>query len=363
MKNKDLRWRETLLRSTKSIKEAINQLNDNGLQIVLVISENNQLLGTVTDGDIRRGILTGIDIDQNVTQILNPNFQFASPEMSQFEAKNRMSVLQIHHLPVLNSNGEVIGIHFLNDLNSNKFHENRVVVMAGGKGTRLHPYTENCPKPMLLIGNRPILHHILERAKAEGFYNFVFSIHYLGNMIEQYFGDGKKFGVNINYIREDVPLGTAGSLDLLDRESTLPIIVINGDLLTEIPYSDMLSFHSENGAQATMAVRTYEWKHPYGVVKTNGTEIVGYEEKPVSRTQINAGVYILENSALTHLPPKTNIDMPNFLESLRTQGFKVSAFAVHEQWLDVGRPIDFKLAEDLFRNQNSSPHGNPEKLE
>jgi NDP-sugar pyrophosphorylase family protein len=219
--------------------------------------------------------------------------------------------------------------------------------MAGGLGKRLRPYTENCPKPMLHVAGKPMLEHIIERARCEGFQNFILAVNYLGNVIEDYFGDGTNLQVSIDYIRESSPLGTAGALALLEQEPTQPIIVTNGDVLSDINYGEILDFHVRHDAAATMAVRLYEWQHPFGVVQTNGVDIVGFEEKPINRTHINAGIYTLSPKVLKHIKPDTALDMPSLFEDLQAEGKRTVAFPMHEPWLDVGRPDDLALANKI----------------
>ena len=215
-----------------------------------------------------------------------------------------------------------------------------MVIMAGGKGPRLHPQTKNCPKPLLPVAGKPILEHIIESAKVEGFSHFILAIHHLGHMIEEYFGDGETFGVRIEYLREESPLGTAGALALLNPLPKIPFIVTNGDVLTDIHYGELLDFHIQHSAKATMAVRVHEWQNPFGVVETQGIEITGYEEKPISRSYINAGVYVIEPSVISSITKSAPIDMPTLFKSIQEQKMRAVAYPIHERWLDVGRPED-----------------------
>jgi len=220
-----------------------------------------------------------------------------------------------------------------------------MVIMAGGMGTRLRPHTENCPKPLLPVAGKPMLEHIIDRARIEGFTHFILAIYHLGEMIEEYFGNGERWNVEIKYLREQAPLGTAGALGLLNPRPTEPFVVTNGDVLTDIRYGELLDFHTRHAAAATMAVRLHEWQHPFGVVQTRGVEIVGFEEKPVARTHINAGVYVLEPDALNTLAVDTPCDMPALFERLQAQSMRTVAYPMHEPWLDVGRPEDLVVAQ------------------
>jgi NDP-sugar pyrophosphorylase family protein len=203
---------------------------------------------------------------------------------------------------------------------------------------------------MLPIAGKPMLEHIIERAKLEGFTHFLLSIHYLGYMIEDYFGNGERFGVKINYLREQSPLGTAGALGLISPPPDSPFVVTNGDVITDIRYGDLLDFHIRHEAAATMAVRVHEWQHPFGVVQIRGFEIVGFEEKPVARSHINAGVYVLDPSALSVLNQGAHSDMPSLFGHLQAQSKRTVAYPMHEPWLDVGRPDDLSRANAENRN-------------
>jgi len=256
-----------------------------------------------------------------------------------------MQANRIHQLPIVDADRSVVGLHILDDLMMPQQRPNLVVIMAGGQGSRLRPYTENCPKPLLPIAGKPMLEHVVERARAAGFYRFVFTIHYLGNMIEQYFGDGSRWQIQIEYVREDSPLGTAGAIGLLRPRPELPFVVSNGDVLTDIHYGELLAFHCRHGATATMAVRQHEWQHPFGVVRTNGVNIVGLEEKPIARSYINAGIYVLQPSALSSLEDGQHCDMPTLFNRLRDRSERTIVYPMHEPWLDVGRPDDYATAQ------------------
>jgi NDP-sugar pyrophosphorylase family protein len=252
-----------------------------------------------------------------------------------------MTLNKIPQIPIIDREHFVIGLYILEDLMSPSKHSSSMVIMAGGMGKRLLPHTQNCPKPLLNINGKPMLRHILDRAKLEGFEDFIISTGYLGEKIESYFKDGEQLGVKIRYVREDSPLGTAGALSLMRNElSAGPFIVTNGDVITDIKYGELLEFHVDQSATATMAVRLHEWQNPFGVVKTNGIEIIGFEEKPMVQSNVNAGVYAVSPEALEYLPYGKPCDMPDFFEILNSKSRRVVAYAVHEQWQDVGRPED-----------------------
>jgi NDP-sugar pyrophosphorylase family protein len=251
---------------------------------------------------------------------------------------------KLQQIPVVDADRKVMGLHLWDEITSTASRPNVMVIMAGGLGTRLRPHTGNCPKPMLHVAGKPMLEHIIERAKSEGFNRFVIAVHYLGHMIEDHFGRGERFGVEIDYLRENSPLGTAGALGLLDPRPQANFIVTNGDVITDIRYGELLDFHEHHQAAATMAVRVHEWQHPFGVVQTEGVEIIGFEEKPVSRSRINAGVYALHPDALNSLPQGARCDMPTLFESLQHSARRTVAYPMYEPWLDVGRPEDLQTA-------------------
>jgi dTDP-glucose pyrophosphorylase len=347
-------WRKTLLNVESTLRQAIACLEESACQIVLVVSADNLLVGTLTDGDIRRGLLRGLDLGSPIESVIHREAIVAPPQMTRDVVLHMMRANLIHALPVVDNARRVVGLHLLNELLTPPQRSNIMVIMAGGKGTRLHPHTENCPKPLLPVGGKPMLEHIIERAKAEGFRHFVISLHYLGHMIEEYFGDGSRWSVQIDYLKEDTPLGTAGALGLLDSPPALPFLVTNGDVLTDIRYGELVEFHSRHGAVATMAVRLHEWQHPFGVVRTKGVDITGLEEKPVSRTHINAGIYVLEPDALQLLNRAEHCDMPTLFNRLREQNLRTIVYPMHEPWLDVGRVADLERAQEENFNRQTT---------
>lgn len=343
MESKKL-WSDAIVSGHSNIEQVIHILNEVRLKIVLVTDANGVLVGTISDGDIRRGLLKGLSLSSPITSIIHHGAIVASPELSREFVRQMMVANKVQQIPIVDERMHVIGLHLWDEINGTSERSNAIVIMAGGKGSRLHPATEFCPKPLLPIAGKPILEHIINRAKAEGFSHFILAIYHLGYMIEEYFGNGKKFGVKIDYLREELPLGTAGALSLLDPPPSSAIIVTNGDVMTDIRYGELLDFHQQNGASATMAVRMHEWQNPFGVVQTQGTEIISYEEKPIFRSNINAGVYVIEPSFVKLLKKSERCDMPTLFELIRGEGERIVAFPIHETWLDVGSPEDLERA-------------------
>jgi len=347
----DGRWRRTLLEVTATVRDAIRNLDDSGMQIVLAVAPDDRLVGTLTDGDIRRGLLRGLTLDDAIEPLVFRDPVVAPPQLTRETALQLMQANRIHQLPVVDESRCVIGLHLLDELMLPNQRGNVMLIMAGGEGTRLRPHTATCPKPMLPVGGKPMMERIIERARADGFHRFVIAIHYLGHVIEEYFGDGSSRQINVEYIREDMPLGTAGAVGLLRPRPSAPFIVCNGDVLTDIRYGEMLDFHVRHSAIATMAVRLHEWQHPFGVVRTKGVDIVGFEEKPTVRNHVNAGIYAFDPTALDSLTPGQRSDMPGLFAMLKERGARTIAYPMHEPWLDVGRPDDYELATDPRNGQ------------
>lgn len=340
-------WRKCLLLHSSTIRDAVQCLDTSGLRIVLLVDSNLRLIGTVTDGDIRRGLLQGLDLDSAVIDVVNINPLVVSPYVSRQDVMFLMESNKIEHVPVLDENKILLDCHIWQDLQCRQTYDNPVLIMAGGQGTRLRPYTDQCPKPLLRIGDKPLLQHILEKCKTQGFTKFYISTFYLGSMIEDYFGDGSKLDVCITYLREPTPLGTAGSLSLIPKTLGLDLIITNGDVLTDVDFTKILDFHLLNSSFATMAVRSYELQNPFGVVHTHDLAITSIEEKPIYRSHINAGVYVLNPKALLKLPLPP-FDMPSLFSHLIDGNERVLAFPVHESWVDIGRPLDLNLAQSRY---------------
>ena len=337
-------WKKALLKSDATLQHAISNLNETGYQIVLVISDDGQLQGTITDGDVRRGLLRGLNLQSAVEGIINRDALVVPPDMQRELVLHLLKANKIHQIPIVDGERRVIGLHLMDALSVPMTRPNRMIIMAGGLGTRLRPYTETCPKPLLPVAGKPMLEHIIERAKNDGFEYFTLAIHYLGHMIEDYFGNGELWQVNIDYIKEQSPLGTAGALSLLSTKPDKPFLISNGDILSGIRYGELLDFHVHHNAMATMAVRQHEWQHPFGVVQTKGVDIIGFNEKPISRTYVNAGVYVLEPSVLDLLNSNDHCDMPSVFEKLRKQACRTVVYPIHEPWLDVGEPKALAMA-------------------
>lgn len=345
----DSRWRRALISPEATMAETIENLNTVGIKLALCVDAEGRLVGAVSDGDLRRGLLRGLTMQDPVREIANPN-PLVVPEGSERDmVRAIMQLNKVLQVPVVDAEGRVVGLHLWDALDKVPSHDHTMVVMAGGKGTRLRPYTENCPKPLLPVAGKPMLQHIIERAKSQGFGRFVLSLNYLGQMIRDHFGDGSSYGVQITYVDEDEPLGTAGALSLIQPRPDSAFVVTNGDVLTDIDYRELIEFRERHNAHGVMAVRMYEWTNPYGVVQMEGVDITGFAEKPVSRSHINAGVYAFSPAALDLLTRNQHCDMPTFFDQLREAGKRTVAYPMHEPWLDVGRQDDLEHANATIR--------------
>jgi len=343
-------WQKAVLTIDSSIKDAIMNLSSSSMQIILVVDDNNVLLGVVNDGDIRRGILKGLKVDDSINEVLNINPIVVDEEVTVDSVIQIMSSQHFVAVPVVDEEKHVVGLYLLSDLITKKERLNKVIIMAGGKGERLLPKTKNCPKPLLPINGKPMLEQIVLKARDDGFKHFLISINYLGSMIQEYFGDGSKWNIEIEYLKEDFPLGTAGSISLMKEKSNLPVIVTNADIVSDVTYSSMLQFHNQQkDASATMAVRQHESQNPFGVVHTNGVDITGFEEKPIIKNNVNAGVYVLEPSALELLEKNQYCDMPTLFNRLKKQKQRTIVYPIHEAWNDIGHLSDYNNANGFER--------------
>jgi dTDP-glucose pyrophosphorylase/CBS domain-containing protein len=340
-------WESLIIGPQYTLEDAVAALDRGGARIVIVADGDRRLLGTLTDGDVRRALLRHLPLDVLVSQVMCSTPQVAQRHWSREQLYSVMESARLLQLPVVDQAGHVVGLETLHDILEKRYLDNPVFLMAGGFGTRLYPLTQTCPKPMLKVGDKPILEHILESFIAAGFGRFFISTHYLPEMIREHFGNGKHWGINIQYVHEEEPLGTGGALGLLPHEEiNLPVFMINGDLLTKVNYRGLLEFHEEHKSIATMCVREYEYQVPYGVIKSDGHRITSMVEKPIMHFFINAGIYLLAPELVRSVQPRTKIDMPTLLEQAMASGKDVTMFPVHEYWLDIGRMEDFHRAQD-----------------
>lgn len=319
--------------------------------IALVVNQERQLIATVTDGDVRRAILAGIDLDRPVrvltTRQRDPQYSIpvtAPVETPSAQFLQIMTDNEIRHLPLIDSDGRVVDIVMLQDLIKDYELPMTAVVMAGGFGTRLRPLTDDIPKPMLPVGDKPLLEHIVDQLRTAGVKTVNITTHYKGDVIAKHFRDGRDFGMDIRYVDEAQPLGTAGALSLVEP-SDEPVLVINGDIITRVDLRAMLNFHDEHRAEMTVAVRQHETQVPYGVVRLDGVDISNIVEKPVQKFLINAGIYLISPQACRKIPVGRKYDMPDLIRLLLAEGHRVIGFPIQEYWLDIGRVDDYARAQ------------------
>ena len=327
-----------------SILEVMKIIDESSKQIAIVIDENNKLLGTISDGDIRRALLKNIPLTESVKEIYFKTPTVASINDSREEIINICKVKKIHQIPIVDSKGNLVGLEILDELISKEKKLNKVVLMVGGLGTRLQPLTENIPKPMLEVGNKPILQTIVEKFAEYGYLNIVMCINYKSHVIKDYFGDGAEFGVNIEYVSEKDRMGTAGALSLLKDKPQEPFFVMNGDLLTNANFEHLHNFHISNNSIGTMCVRDYDFQVPFGVVSIKDTKILSIDEKPKHKFFVNAGIYMFDPEILENIPKNEFYDMPTLFKKLIDKNKKVISFPLREYWLDVGRIEEYEKA-------------------
>lgn len=343
-----IEWRDAVVAADATLRAALAVLDRAAAKIALVCDPAGRLLGTVTDGDVRRALIAGGELSSTVVGAMNRTPAFAPPEWTREEAVAHMRKLGVLQLPVLDAQRRITGLYALHGDDPRHKHDNWVVLMAGGEGKRLRPLTETVPKPMLPVGGRPILETILGEFVEQGFERFFLSVNYRREMIQAHFGTGSRWGARIDYLEEETPLGTAGALSLLPELPRAPIFVMNADLLTRVNFKAMLDYHLAAGAAATMCVREYAVEIPYGVVEMDGSRIRAIAEKPSTSHFINAGIYVLSPEAVAAVPRGGHYDMTTLFRDLLAEGKVCASFPVHEYWLDIGRASDFERAHGDF---------------
>lgn len=330
-----------------TIFKALKVISDGGYQIALVVDKNRRLLGTLTDGDIRSALLKGQRLHGSIKSIFSKKPIVAKKNYTEKQLFKLAFANKIHQIPVIDENRIVIDMHVVHEFVKQKVNNNKIIIMAGGRGMRLRPLTKNTPKPMLKVGKKPILQILIEKFKESGFEDFIICVNYKSKIIINYFGNGKKFGVNIQYIREKKRMGTVGALNLLKKKPTQPFFVVNGDLLTNLDFNKMLDFHNKHNSKATMCITECNINSLYGEVKLNNKNIKSIDEKPIRKVFVNAGIYILDPICI-NLIPKKFYDMTTLFKKIISKKIKTISFPLGEYWLDIGRLNDFKKANDEY---------------
>jgi dTDP-glucose pyrophosphorylase len=341
-------WKDILVNEDEDLSSAIHILNKGGVRIVVVVNDTGHLLGTITDGDVRRALLRNFDLTTSVTKVMNKNPVTMDRSEDNDHFFTLMKMKDLVAIPVINENGKVVDVKILSHLLSGVKHENPVFLLAGGFGKRLSPLTDHTPKPLLQIGQKPILETILLQFIDGGFHNFYISTHYKADLVMKHFGNGDKWGVKIQYVHEEEPLGTAGSLSLLSGligKCHLPVIIMNGDILTKVNFSDIINFHNSHDGKATVCSCEYTFQLPYANLHVDNGLLVDIKEKPNKNFIINAGIYVLEPDLLDYIKHNSYLDMPNLIESRIKSGDKVNVFPLHEYWIDIG---DMETYRDAY---------------
>ncbi|MEO5340322.1 MAG: nucleotidyltransferase family protein [Magnetococcus sp. MYC-9] len=346
--SKQKNWRSVLVQPESTILETIQVIDRGALRIALVVTPERRLLGVVTDGNIRRGLLNHVDLQEPVSRIMNPKPITVRVTDAREQVLALMSVREIEHVPVLDEQGILVGLEILQELAQPAAKTNWVVLMVGGLGSRLGPLTQECPKPLLRVGGKPILEVILESFLEYGFRRFYLSVNYKKQMIKEYFGDGSAWGAEIRYLEEKERLGTAGSLSLLSERPEEPFFVMNGDLLTRINFQHILDFHAEHQAQATLCVRRVEQVIPFGVVEIDQHRLTRIEEKPTQHYFVNAGIYVLDPALLSMVADGHYLDMPDLFRQAIRQGHSAAAFPFLDYWMDIGQMGDYDRARQEY---------------
>ncbi len=350
-------WRKVIVAPQDPVAKVVELLNEEAPHIALVIDPQMKLVGTVTDGDVRRGLIRGLGLECSVSKIMQEKPRFVTKKDGRKEILAQMKALSLLQMPVLDESGVVVGLETLENLNQKPRYDNPVFLMAGGFGKRLHPLTLNTPKPLLEIANKPILQSILENFIVDGFHRFYISTHYKAEQLREHFGDGSDWNVDIEYVHEEVPLGTAGALGLLPEQlRKMPLIMMNGDLLIRLNFDRLLQYHEASGGIGTICVREYEIQVPYGVVTPNENSVGEIVEKPIHKVFVNAGIYVLNPEFYNKVEIGQYLDMPELIQDQVGGGAQINMYPLHERWLDIGRHVDFQLANKEDQSQETQQY-------
>ena len=338
---------EIKINQNASIKQALKVIDKGAIKVAVVLSDDGLLLGMLSDGDIRRALLKGMSLDDSITSIINRDPVVANIDDTKERILELANEKKLHQIPII-SNGKLIGIQDIREFLAPKNKPNKVILMVGGLGTRLRPLTNDVPKPMLDVGNKPILHTIVENFAKYGYTDIIMCVNYKSEIIKEYFGNGDKFGVKIEYVLENQRMGTAGALSLLQKRPKDDFFVMNGDLLTNVNFEYLHEYHKDSNACASICIRKYEMQVPYGVVNVRANKVTSIEEKPTQSFFVSAGIYMFSPIVLDFIPKGVFYDMPTLFSELLKQGFAVYPFFIREYWLDIGKMDEYRRANDEY---------------
>ncbi|MCI7464552.1 MAG: nucleotidyltransferase family protein [Campylobacter sp.] len=338
---------EIKINQNASIKQALKVIDKGAIKVAVVLSDDGLLLGMLSDGDIRRALLKGMSLGDSITGIINRDPVVANINDTKERILELANEKKLHQIPII-SNGKLIGIQDIREFLAPKNKPNKVILMVGGLGTRLRPLTNDVPKPMLDVGNKPILHTIVENFAKYGYTDIIMCVNYKSEIIKEYFGNGDKFGVKIEYVLESQRMGTAGALSLLQKRPKDDFFVMNGDLLTNVNFEYLHEYHKDSNACASICVRKYDMQVPYGVVNVRANQVTSIEEKPTQSFFVSAGIYMFSPIVLDFIPKGVFYDMPTLFGELLKQGFAVYPFFIREYWLDIGKMDEYRRANDEY---------------
>lgn len=330
-----------------TVKEAMAIIDRGSVQFAVVVDDDLKLLGVLTDGDIRRGLLRGLGLESSIESLINKHPVVANINDTKERILELANEKKLHQIPII-SNGKLIGIQDIREFLAPKNKPNKVILMVGGLGTRLRPLTNDVPKPMLDVGNKPILHTIVENFAKYGYTDIIMCVNYKSEIIKEYFGNGDKFGVKIEYVLESKRMGTAGALSLLKERPKDDFFVMNGDLLTNVNFEYLHEYHKDSNALASICIRKYEMQVPYGVVNVRANKVTSIEEKPTQSFFVSAGIYMFSPIVLDFIPKGVFYDMPTLFSKLLKHDFPIHPFPIREYWLDIGRMDEYRRANDEY---------------
>lgn len=330
-----------------SLRDALNIIDEGAMHVAIATDATNKLIGLVSDGDIRRALLSNKCLEDSVEDILNKQPITVNKNESTGDILEKAKKYRLSQLPVVDNDNKLLDVIDITSLVTPLSKSNPVILMVGGLGTRLRPLTDETPKPLLKVGDKPILHTIIEQFRLHGFKNIILCVNYRSEMIRGYFGNGNEFGVNISYVYEPKRMGTAGALSLI-RDIKEPFFVMNGDLLTNINFEYLYKYHLSTDAEATMCVREYEYQVPYGVIEMKGNNILKITEKPIQNFYVSAGIYMLEPSVLKHIPEDKFYDMPTLFDDIMQSSGRAVSYPIKEYWMDIGQMDEFEKANEEY---------------